>query len=163
MWRSENSWPYKGLNSDPSVSQPIASCYTHYAMACPNQLPSTSWKHYNCSRKFISQNCKGLVIVTFCLQAGWHQGESAWELSDFEARNLLFFSAHSTGWLLVLRVHIVSDAYNYYNWTAQFMRVLSCKIWGWLEECDIWCSLFWEREVCTVLRMPEVVKPYVGH
>jgi hypothetical protein len=94
-------------------------------------------KHCNRSRKFISQNCKGSVIVTFCLQAGRHQGESAWELSDFGARNLLFFSAHSAGWLLVLRVCIVSDAYNYYNWTAQFIRVVSCKIWGWLEECDV--------------------------
>jgi hypothetical protein len=30
--RSENSWPYQDLNSNPSVIQPIASCYTDYGI-----------------------------------------------------------------------------------------------------------------------------------
>jgi hypothetical protein len=34
-WRRENSWPYRDLNSDPSVVQPVASRYTDYAMPAP--------------------------------------------------------------------------------------------------------------------------------
>jgi hypothetical protein len=32
-WRSENSWPYRDSNSDPSVGQPEASRYTDWAIA----------------------------------------------------------------------------------------------------------------------------------
>jgi hypothetical protein len=35
-WRSENSWPYRDLNSDSSVVQPIASRYTDWAIPAPN-------------------------------------------------------------------------------------------------------------------------------
>jgi hypothetical protein len=31
-WRRENSWPYRNSNSDPSVTQPVASLYTDYAI-----------------------------------------------------------------------------------------------------------------------------------
>jgi hypothetical protein len=31
IWRSENSWPCRDSNSDPSVVQPLASHYTDYA------------------------------------------------------------------------------------------------------------------------------------
>jgi hypothetical protein len=32
IWRRENSWPYRDSNSDPSVVQPVASCYNDYAI-----------------------------------------------------------------------------------------------------------------------------------
>jgi hypothetical protein len=35
-WRIENSWPYRNSNSNPSVVQPIASCYTDYAIPSPS-------------------------------------------------------------------------------------------------------------------------------
>jgi hypothetical protein len=33
--RRENSWPYRDSNSNPSVIQPVASCYTNYAILAP--------------------------------------------------------------------------------------------------------------------------------
>jgi hypothetical protein len=35
MQRSENSWPYRDSNSDPSVIQSVASCYTAYTIPVP--------------------------------------------------------------------------------------------------------------------------------
>jgi hypothetical protein len=35
IWRTENSWPYRDSNSDPSVVQPVASRYTDYAIPAP--------------------------------------------------------------------------------------------------------------------------------
>jgi hypothetical protein len=35
MWRRENFWPYRYSNSDPSVFQPVASCYTDCAISAP--------------------------------------------------------------------------------------------------------------------------------
>jgi hypothetical protein len=32
IWRSENSYPHRDLNPDPSVVQPVASRYTDYAI-----------------------------------------------------------------------------------------------------------------------------------
>jgi hypothetical protein len=31
-WKRENSWPYRGSNSDPLVVQPVASRYTYYVI-----------------------------------------------------------------------------------------------------------------------------------
>jgi hypothetical protein len=41
MWRRENSWPYRDSNSDPSVVQPIASCYINYAIQVGLKLNGT--------------------------------------------------------------------------------------------------------------------------
>jgi hypothetical protein len=35
IWKSENSWPYRDSNSDPSIVHPIASRYTDCATAAP--------------------------------------------------------------------------------------------------------------------------------
>jgi hypothetical protein len=35
IWRRENSWPYQDSDSDPSVVEPVASCYTDYAIPAP--------------------------------------------------------------------------------------------------------------------------------
>jgi hypothetical protein len=32
LWERENSWPYRDLNSDPTVIQPVASQYTDFAI-----------------------------------------------------------------------------------------------------------------------------------
>jgi hypothetical protein len=51
-WRRENSWPYRDLNSDPSVIQFIANHYTDYAIVwvwdkdkiiCPCWEPNPSY------------------------------------------------------------------------------------------------------------------------
>jgi hypothetical protein len=36
------SWPYRDLNSDPWVVQPVASRYADYAIPAPNYLPGRS-------------------------------------------------------------------------------------------------------------------------
>jgi hypothetical protein len=35
--RTENSWPYRDSNSDPSVVEPVASCYTDCAIPALNK------------------------------------------------------------------------------------------------------------------------------
>jgi hypothetical protein len=37
-WRRENSWPYRKLNSDPSVVQPVASRYTDCTIPTPQNM-----------------------------------------------------------------------------------------------------------------------------
>jgi hypothetical protein len=39
--------------------------------------------------------------------------------------------------LLIVKVHIVLDAYYHYSWNGQFIHVVRCKIQRQLEECDI--------------------------
>jgi hypothetical protein len=41
-WRRENSWPYRELNSDTSVVQPVASRYTDCAITAPVLFGRTS-------------------------------------------------------------------------------------------------------------------------
>jgi hypothetical protein len=46
-WRRENSWPYGDSNSNPSVVQPIASCYTGYALLAHNNINNNN-NHNSC-------------------------------------------------------------------------------------------------------------------
>jgi hypothetical protein len=40
-WRRENSWSYRGSNSDPSVVQPVGSRCINYAIPAPPSRPTT--------------------------------------------------------------------------------------------------------------------------
>jgi hypothetical protein len=99
----------------------------------------------NPSRRFIDHNCKGLVIVTFCWLTGWHQGEYAWEMSDFRARNMhespFLFSPlcrmvpctkgmYCIGYLLILQL----DCPVYTCYQLQHLRIVGRT---WCAECSI--------------------------
>jgi hypothetical protein len=43
LWRRENSWRYRGLKSDPSAVQSVASCYTNCAIPPWLSSPRSLW------------------------------------------------------------------------------------------------------------------------
>jgi hypothetical protein len=47
LWRRENSWPYRDSYSDPSVVQPVASCYIDRAIPGPyiNKNLTIHWEY----------------------------------------------------------------------------------------------------------------------
>jgi hypothetical protein len=53
LWRKENSWPYRNSKSDLSVFQPVASCYTDWAIPAlktlsnPRRRECGSWRKFN--------------------------------------------------------------------------------------------------------------------
>jgi hypothetical protein len=59
IWRTENSWPYRDSNSDPSIVQPVASRYTDYAI--PNS-EYVSWGSQ--SKSYKESNDKIFLLWT---------------------------------------------------------------------------------------------------
>jgi hypothetical protein len=94
-WRRKNSWPYRDSNSDPSVIQPVASCYTDYAIPAPlytiyvrinTRTPASVSKH----EVFFAQSNSILAISSQSLSAAISRTRPiSWKLTNSKE---LFFS-----------------------------------------------------------------------
>jgi hypothetical protein len=74
-WRRENSWPYRDSNSDSSVSQPVVSRYTDWA------IPAPTWKRSNEEKREWSRTT--LVGFAILINSG-HYGRAIYSPRPLE-------------------------------------------------------------------------------